>query len=130
VTDAFTSVTAATRNLAGTALAPTTLKAGKKGKITLTLTNGGNVAISSPVEIAITGAPNGNLLAREAIDSVTKKIVLKAGQTKKVVVSYAVPAGLAAGQYSIVADLDTTNAIAETDETDNLLDSPVVTTVS
>lgn len=130
VTDTFTTVTAATRNLAGTALAPTTLKAGKKGKITLTLTNGGNVAISSPVVIDISGAPNGNLFAREAIDTVTKKIVLKPGQTKKVFVSYDVPAGLAAGDYSIVADLDTANAVAETDETDNLLDSPAVTTVS
>ncbi|QOV88919.1 choice-of-anchor tandem repeat GloVer-containing protein [Humisphaera borealis] len=130
VTDAFTTITAATQNLAGTALAPATLKAGKKGKITLTLTNGGNVAISSAVAITITGAPNGNLLAREAIDTVTKKIALKAGQTKKFTLSYLVPANLAAGQYSIVADLDTAGAIAETSETDNLLDSPVVTTVS
>lgn len=129
VTDAFTAVTAATRNLAGTATGPAKLTGGKSAKLVLSITNSGNTPISQPVEFTINAVPVGGG-STVAIASQTKTFKITAGKTKKITASFGVPPNLAAGSYNMQVNLDSNNGLVESNEQDNTLLSTTVSVAS
>lgn len=115
------NVAAAFIDLAGTpGAAPETLVRGKKARLTLTLTNGGNSAVKTTVPVAITaGLPPDVAGQPVALGTVNAKVSLKAGQSKTVKLSVKVPQELAAGTYFLDAVLDPANVLAERNEANN-----------
>lgn len=131
VSDDFVSVTAATRNLTGTATGPAKLVPAKSAKVVLAITNTGNAPISEVVEFAVNAVPvGGGPGTAVAISLQTKTFKINAGQTKKITASFGVPPNLAAGTYNIQVALDPNNGLVESNEQDNVLLSTAVSTVS
>jgi uncharacterized membrane protein len=99
----------------------TTALVGKKSRLDVLISNNGNVVLKAPVGLALTASTTGTPAAGDlSLLTVTRKLKLKAGQTKHLRLTFRVPVGAPAGSYFPVLQLDTTHAVAETDEANNL----------
>lgn len=124
-----TSASAATVNIAAPfvdvtgAFAPTTktsLKRGKKGLTPVTVTNLGNIDATGTIDVALTlVASPGSELADVPVAVKPVKLKLKPGASKAAKLSFVVPADTAIGSYTLQATVDSGNALAERDETNN-----------
>ncbi|HEX8912665.1 MAG TPA: CARDB domain-containing protein, partial [Humisphaera sp.] len=129
-TGSATAVAAPFVNLVGvTAAGPSALTAGKKGKLGVTVQNTGNVTLAGTASVQIEAALGGNLAAKTPVATVPVKLKLKPGQVKRLSLKFLVPAELVAGPYNLVATLDSANVIAESLETDNVVNSATATDV-
>jgi hypothetical protein len=119
-------------DLAGALPAPakTTLTAGKKAPVSLSLTNAGNVDATGTINVALALRPAGGGEADVPLPAVPVKLKLKAGTTRPVKLNAVAPVGTAAGTYFLVASIDSTNAITESIEGNNDLLGDVPLTLS
>ena len=107
-----------------------TAKAGKKAKATVTVANGGNVDAKGTVPVTIATSPNADGTGAVTIATVNAKVAIKAGASKAVKLNFTVPAGTAPGPYFVVATLDASNVLPESNETNNTVLSETTLTVS
>jgi hypothetical protein len=107
-------------DLSGTLPPPTkpTLTAGKKAPLSLSLTNSGNVDAMGTINVALALRPTGGG-ADVPLPAVPAKLKLKPGTTKAVKLNATAPVGTPAGTYFLVASIDSTNAITESNEGNN-----------
>jgi hypothetical protein len=98
---------------------PSTLARGKKATVPVTVTNSGNVNVSASLTVALAARPSAGG-ADVPIPTNPVKVNLKPGASKtlklKITTPDALPAG---GVFNYVATIDSTNAVAEKDETNN-----------
>jgi uncharacterized membrane protein len=118
-------------DLSGTLPPPakTTLTAGKKAPVSLSLTNSGNVDATGTINVALSLRPTGGG-ADVPLPPVPVKLKLKAGTTKAVKLNAIAPLQIQVGSYILVATIDSTNAIAESNEGNNDLLGDVALTLS
>ena len=62
--------------------------------------------------------------------TLTKRISLRPGKPRLMPLSFVVPSGVAAGTYRLLVQIDSANAIAESNETNNVVASATAFTVS
>ena len=87
---------------------------------TLMLKNDGNSPVNSPLGVSFAASADTVFDAADtALAAAPRVIRLKPGATRAVRVRLALPAGVAAGSYHLVARLDPDNAIAESNDTNN-----------
>ena len=101
-------------------------KNGKLKKVRVTLTNTGNRTIDSVVTVRLYASLNDTLEpgADALLGTITKRIKLKAGKKKTLKFKKLVVPALAAGNWNLLVHGDATNAVAETDEDNNVGISP------
>jgi subtilase family serine protease len=110
-TDRAITITAPTVDVsvAFASTAAVTVVPGKNGKVTLRLTNLGNVAAVGSVLVELYASANGTVASGVPLASVTKKKwKLGAGKSTTIGVSFAFPADLVAGDVSLVAAISPT----------------------
>jgi Tol biopolymer transport system component len=109
-------------DLTGTLAAiPATLAAGQKVKLTLNVANGGNVpALGTATYVVLASADDTASGDDFQLASLPKKLALKPGpKARKVPLTFAVPAGLAAGTYKILVQIGFTGTAPEPNATNN-----------
>ena len=109
---------------------PGSVIAGTKGApLKVKITNIGAGLASGPVNVTLFASPDGTLSASDvAITTVSSgALKLKTGASKTISVNYNYPTGLASGSYRIVAVVNSSNSLAETNYTDNTSASTPVT---
>lgn len=105
-----------------TATLPTAAIAGEKTKAsaTVSVTNSGTGKLSGPVTIKLLASTDGTVDTSDTqITTITKKLTLKAGQTKQVKVKLGSFPAVASGDYFVVADVTGGSGITETSTTNN-----------
>ena len=95
---------------------------GAKAKVKVVVNNRGNVLAKGMINIPVyvstdKSLDNGDRLVGAAL---SRKINLKAGKSATFVIRATILADLVPGDYYFLADVDPTNAIAESDETNNV----------
>jgi hypothetical protein len=82
---------------------------------TVTVSNAGNIPAAGPLEVALSARPEGTAGSADiALQTVTVKISIKPSGSGRERLSFLVPSTLAAGSYSLVAQIDPNNAFNET----------------
>ena len=121
IASAQTVVLAAPRpDLSGSfASLPPLLPAAKRARLTITVTNAGNVPANVRVPVAITAAPDAGGGGAVALPVTGAKLKLKPGQARATKISVSLPAELRGGSYFLTAVLDPTNLLVEQNETNN-----------
>lgn len=105
--------------------APAALTQGAKGTVSVLVANGGNVVASGTVTVTVHASTDATLAGSVGqLGTATTKLKLKAGAAKAFKVKYAVPT-LTAGNYFLVAQIDSGNGVTESNETNNLVSNPV-----
>lgn len=103
---------------------PDAVVAGEKTKITATVrvSNAGTAPATGPVTIALYVGVNHEIDGEAvAVSPVTKKWRVAPGQTKSLLIPFkSFPPVTEAGQYHVLADVDSAGAVAEADETNNV----------
>ncbi len=109
--------------------APVSGVAGTTGSATLTITNKGTTNATGPVELSMMSSTNGTISGTASyVGSVSAgSINLKPNASKTVKFAFEYPTLVTAGSYSLVATVDSANAIAETNESNNLAASAPIT---
>jgi membrane-associated phospholipid phosphatase len=96
---------------------PDTRKADHTGRAQLTVTNQGLGLASGPMRVNLYASTNQDIDANdELLTSQVINVNLNQGQTQLVDFRFGAPTGVAPGAYYLVARIDSTNAIAETNE--------------
>jgi hypothetical protein len=99
---------------------PAALTRGKKATIPVTVTNGGNVNANASLTVALAARPAAGGGADVPIPTNAVKINLKPGASKTLKLKITTPDALPAGAiFNFVATVDSANAVAEKDETNN-----------
>ena len=106
------------------------LTRGKRGRLSLKVLNRGNVNAKGtvPVAIALSSDPAGGSPATVA--TVNAKVSLKPGASRTVRLNFTLPADAATGAFYVVATIDPNNVLAEKNELNNAIVSPVTVTVA
>jgi hypothetical protein len=122
---------AAERDLAGrmdlskapAVVVPGDRKAGQIKKVTVELTNQGNIEAAGLVTLDLYASTDKtrDKGADTRLGRTTKKVKLRPGKTKKLRFAKIDVPALPDGDYHLLADLDAENVIPESDETNNLL---------
>ena len=100
-------------------LLPTAIVGSNKGKVRLTITNQGDTPVATPVAIQLRAVPTGTTTGAPAdITTITRPLRLKAGRSRGLAIPFVYPS-VADGTYNITATIDSTNVVAETDESNN-----------
>ncbi len=100
--------------------APDTRKADHAGLAQLSVTNQGLGLASGPVRVNLYASTNQDIDANdELLSSQVINVNLSQGQTQLVDFRFGAPTGVAPGAYYLVARIDSTNTIAETNERNN-----------
>jgi uncharacterized delta-60 repeat protein len=98
------------------------VKPGKSASAVATVANGGNIQAAGALEVALSARPAGTSGSADlALQTVAVKVKIKPGGTSRVRLRFLVPSTLAAGTYSLVAQLDPNNAFGE-----SALPNPIV----
>lgn len=99
-----------------------TFAAGQKVKTSLVLTNAGNVTLTGRTTVNVflsadeQGTPGNRALVSPAV-----KLKVAAGKSKKLNLTFQLPADLLAGTYDLMAVLDPNGTIAESNEANNTI---------
>ena len=101
------------------------LAIGRRASVPVILTNGGNVPASGLATVDMFASADNLIGGDTPLATVTRKLKLKNGKARPVRLSFLVPADLPAGSYFIVTSVDTQNAIAESNESNNTAISTV-----
>ncbi len=97
-----------------------TLAAGQKTKTSITITNNGNVTASGLVDVALSGSTDQVLDAGDKLLALLGvKVKLKAGKSKKFNLKLTLPADMPAGSFFTAADIDSSNHLAESNDSNN-----------
>jgi len=128
VPDAVASGTLAP-NLTGTFLTSPSgaVISGSKGKLTLQINNAGTAPATGPITVSLFASSTQMLEGATKIIDVPVNLKLKSGASTKLKLNFTYPTSLVNGSYSILASIDSGNAIAETSKLDNLAVSSPVT---
>jgi len=119
-------------DLSGTALVPKgAFKSGKTGSASLSLHNAGNTTAAGVATIQLIASTDAVLGNGDDVllGSIPTKVSLKPGATKAVTLKGSL-AGLAPASYTLIAVIDSGNAIAESDEANNTVFSTVQISVT
>jgi subtilase family serine protease len=105
--------------------------AGDKAKVRVVVTNQGSVPAKAKINIDVYASTDQALDGGDRLvaTSVNRSINLKAGKSVTFSISVTLPADLTPGDYYFLADVDSTNAISESDEDNNLAVSTDTLTV-
>jgi uncharacterized protein (DUF2141 family) len=104
---------------------------GAKGKLKLVISNSGPGTVSGPVQIALFASNDGTLHPSDSpfATIASTPLKLKSGASKSLQIPFTFPSGLPDGNYFILASVDSTNAIAESDEANNIAVAPQAVTI-
>ena len=97
--------------------------AGKAGRFTVTLSNGGNTPVRAAVAILLFASPDSSRDAADVqLNDATRatSLSLKAGASKSLTVKFTVPANLTPGSYFLIVEIDPDNRLPESDEANTL----------
>lgn len=116
----------------GPALPASVVGGAKGGNLSVRVTNAGNATVTSPITVRLLASADGVLDGADTeIVRTTSAGSIKAGKSKTVKFKFNYPAGVAAGAYSILAQIDPDNALAgEAPKTDNVAVSPTQVTIA
>lgn len=95
---------------------------GGRASTSVTLLNTGTDPVSGPLAATLFAVPAGEdplTGARTQLATVTKTVRINANRAKKLRLNYAVPTSLTPGNYTLVFTVDSGNAFAEPNETNN-----------
>jgi len=99
---------------------PSAAVGGSRGELTLHLSNIGQAVAGSVIEIALFASPDGTIAADDSpFATIPQRINLRAGHSTNVKLKFDYPSNLASGKYFIVASVDSTNVIVESNESNN-----------
>lgn len=101
-----------------------------KGNARLTVTNSGNQLAKGTITIDVYASPTQGIPATAPVLTITKKVNLKPGKHASFGLPHFVwPSGLN-GAYYLVANIDSTHTLAETNFADNVVAAPTTVTVA
>ena len=106
--------------------------AGAKGKTKVKITNNGTQTATGAIQLELLESTS-SVLDGSAVQIgafPVKKLKLKPGASMTVPVSFTYPTSLATGSYFTLVSADSTNVIAETNETNNVAASPAAVSVT
>jgi len=108
---------------------PATVKAGRKGVVTLSLVNNGNIVATGNLSIDLQASPNGTLGAAGSIDlgAVTRHVSIQPG--RQLVLQFVETFPTTGGPYFIVANLDTANVFNDSNLSNNVFASATAVTL-
>ena len=98
---------------------PDALARGRRGRLTVTLANAGNVPVKTTVPVALTGSLSPDGSNPVPLGTADAKVSLKPGQSKTIRLNFTAPAEVPPGSYFLTADLDAGNVLPESNETNN-----------
>jgi uncharacterized delta-60 repeat protein len=100
---------------------PAAAKAGATGHLTLRISNIGDAIATGRIKIALFTSSNGTLSAGDTpFVTIRANLRLRARHSTNVRLTFKYPTTLAAGSYFILASVDSTNVIAESNKENNL----------
>lgn len=104
--------------------------AGSRGKVTVRLQNVGNVNASGTISVNLLLSQDPSADATDAsLATVSKTVTIKPNGAKKLAFKFNYPQS-ASGNYYVLAELDTSNAVAESNESNNLAQSNTLVSVT
>ena len=100
---------------------PTTFTPGATATIVTTIKNNGNISFKGtvPIQYVITATGTANDADTQLV-TVPTKLSISAGHSKSVKIKVPFPSGLATGAYQVGVNVDSTNVVAESDESNNI----------
>jgi len=109
----------------GTVRLPATIVPGDKGSVAVTVSNAGTIPAAGSVVVNVYAADSADLTGQShLLASATKNVNLapatKAGSTTTVSLPLLITDTVAAGSWYLLAEVDAADAVAESDETNNL----------
>lgn len=111
--------------------AATTLAAGDKGKVVLTVQNLGNIPASGKIGLALTlSADQASGDSDPLLVTTTKGIKIAANGQKAITLKYKVPTGVTPGSYYVLGLVNFNSGISEPDTDNNVIPSPFQVTVT
>jgi uncharacterized delta-60 repeat protein len=100
---------------------PTAVVGGAAGQLTLHLSNIGQNMASGVIQIALLATSNGTITGGDVpFATISTRVKLQAGKSTNLKLKFKFPSNLTGGNYFIAAAVDSTNVIAETNETNNV----------
>ena len=102
---------------------PDTIEFGDNGKVKVTVTNRGNGVAKGPLSIKLYISTDGDIDVNDGLlTTMVKNINLKPGQSRTFSLDYKnLTSVIAPGAYKIIAQIDSGNAIAESNENNNIV---------
>lgn len=99
---------------------------GSNGKLKMSINNAGPATFSGPVQIALFASGDGALHPADTAFATitTSTLKLKKGAWKTLLLPFTFPSSLPDGNYFILASTDSSNAVAESNEANNVAVSP------
>lgn len=119
----------AAANLIGqfTSAPPASVVAGTKGRLSLEVKNSGSTTATGAITVSLFASTTSTLAGAMKIEDLPVKLNLKAGKSQKIKLNFNYPTGLPNGSYSMLASIDSGDAIVESSKLDNLVVSTPVT---
>ena len=111
---------------------PVSVVGGAKGKVSVKVINNGPGLLKGPVSVSLYASSDSTLNTGTdtPIKTITKKLKLKAHKGKTLKFSFNYPSNLPDGSYRLLAQVDSGNAVAESDETNNVAVSATPVTIA
>jgi hypothetical protein len=92
-----------------------------KGRATVRVTNGGTDLVNGQVAITLFASPDGTLESGDAqLATTTKRMKLRPSKSKSFRIRFNFPASVPDGSYTILAQVDSANAVGEANEGNNV----------
>jgi hypothetical protein len=106
---------------------PTSAVEGTKQSVKVRITNNGPGKAQGTISVALLASTDGSISNFVGtLRSVQLKLNLAAHHSTTTTLSFTIPTGLTAGSYKLVAVIDSTNAIAETNKANNIVTSSAI----
>lgn len=100
---------------------PTTFTPGATATIVATIKNNGNVSFKGTVPLTYVITSQGTVNETDTqLTTLSPKLSLSAGKSKSVKIKVPFPSTLATGAYQVGVNVDSTNVVAESDESNNI----------
>jgi subtilase family serine protease len=98
---------------------------GGRSNVPVTIVNNGNVPARGLITIELLVSTDALGTATTTLGSITRPINVRNGRAKTIRIPVLFPTTLGAGSYFVITNVDTTNAIEESDDTNNSATSSV-----
>ena len=99
---------------------PVSAAVGQKVKVSVAVTNAGNVTASGPLAVALSLSDSASGSKAVLAATVTKPIKLKPGGRKVLSLTFVLPVGTKTGSRFVVAKVDPTNHFGDATQADNI----------
>jgi hypothetical protein len=119
-----------TLNPTGLTVSPASIVIGKRGSATLLLTNAGNVPYKGTVQIALDASADGADGNDVPLATLSKRVSVKPGATKRVKIKFALPAGFGLTSFQPVARVAVTPVAGVTTSGGTLVGTQVVSVLA